>query len=437
VVEETPVGANQEKGKLGPWIAKALTGPLIFYRGLTWERVKAVASASMNNAAKLLWIALCIFIFVIVVQDLSKDLITVEPISVPKMLSEDGYTPEVASRRLRDALSTYAGKANTSMKSPSIAPRDELPNIVVPKIDLSLETVVSSIRSVLHYGSRRTISGEMIVRGKLIWLRLRVDGQEVFSSPDGFSLENPDELFVAAVPVVMEKIHPYLVASTLYDGDPVKGIEKADKIIAILPPSNVNVQWSYILKGHFLMRQKDYVRAESLFRTAIHLNEANSVAHFNLGNALRDQNKHEQAIAEYRRAIEIDPKDADAHVNLGSVLSQQLKLVEAIAEYRRAVEINPTEAVAHFNLGVILDYQGEFDEAIKEYREAIRINPKHSRAHNNLGFILRDRNNVDDAIAEFRLAIEADPNNHIADNNLKAALREKQEKGVEPKVADE
>lgn len=180
---EPSIEQKQEKTKAHLWISKALTRAASLYHGLTWDRLKAVASASVGQAAKLLWIALCILLFILVVRDLSTDLVAIEPISVPKAFSDNGYTPEVASRRLRDALSDYANKANTSMKNPSIAPRDELPNIVVPKIDLSLDTVVSAVHSVLHYGSRRTVSGEMIVRGKLAWLRLRVDGREVFSSP--------------------------------------------------------------------------------------------------------------------------------------------------------------------------------------------------------------------------------------------------------------
>jgi hypothetical protein len=44
----------------------------------------------------------------LIVQELQNDLIAIEPIAVPKALSEIGYTPEVAGYRLRDALNTYA-----------------------------------------------------------------------------------------------------------------------------------------------------------------------------------------------------------------------------------------------------------------------------------------------------------------------------------------
>ena len=45
----------------------------------------------------------------LIVQELQNDLVTIEPIAVPKALSDIGYTPEVAGYRLRDALNAYAG----------------------------------------------------------------------------------------------------------------------------------------------------------------------------------------------------------------------------------------------------------------------------------------------------------------------------------------
>jgi tetratricopeptide (TPR) repeat protein len=302
--------------------AKALSFFHAVYRKLSWENLQAAVNASASNAIKLVWIATSILVVGFVVRDLSTDLVTIEPISVPKLFSENGYTPEVASRRLRDAVNDYAAKAGTWMKSPSIAPRDELPNIIVPKIDLSLDTVVSSIRNLLHYGNRRSISGELVLRKNAVWLNLRVDGQRVYSSPSGFDSENPDELLAAAVPALVEQIRPYLVASTLYNDDPARGAQKADDIIARFLVSDVNVLWAHILKGQFLIEEKkDYLQAETVLRRAISLDKANPVAHNNLGLTLNFQGKHDEAMAEYQYAIKLDSKYALPHYNLGNILS--------------------------------------------------------------------------------------------------------------------
>lgn len=174
---QPPIELNRAKAKSSLWIAKALKRFRMLRQRLTWKNLQPAINSSASNPRKILWIGISILIVAYIIRDLSSNLVTIEPISVPKTFSESGFTPEVASRRLRDALSDYATKADTAMQVPSVAPRDELPSITVPKLDISLDTIVSSIQSVLHYGTRHSISGEIILRGKLAWLRLRIDGK--------------------------------------------------------------------------------------------------------------------------------------------------------------------------------------------------------------------------------------------------------------------
>jgi hypothetical protein len=65
-------------------------------------------TATFGNVIALSWIVIFIVIGVLVVEELARDVVTIEPISVPKTLAENGYTPEVASRRLHDAITHYA-----------------------------------------------------------------------------------------------------------------------------------------------------------------------------------------------------------------------------------------------------------------------------------------------------------------------------------------
>jgi hypothetical protein len=122
----------------------------------------------------------------------------------------------VASRRLCDALGSYAKQSGSNLKGPSVFPRAELPDIVVPKIGLSLDAIVSILRTLLHLGNRQTVSGEFVIRDNLAWLRVRVDGVEVYSSLSGVDVEQPDAALLSAAADVMEKIRPYLVASIIY-----------------------------------------------------------------------------------------------------------------------------------------------------------------------------------------------------------------------------
>jgi hypothetical protein len=177
-------------GQLESW---AVAQELLAWPRLTTNFHSAVGwiakSASVTNIVGLIWIVIWVVICALVAQDIARDVVTIEPISVPNTLSDGGYTPEVASNRMLDAVSNFVGSIKGSSRQIDdtsaqirITPRDELHDFQVPTIGLSLNTIVSSIRSVLHFGSGPRISGEIIIHDNLAWLRLRVDGQQVFTS---------------------------------------------------------------------------------------------------------------------------------------------------------------------------------------------------------------------------------------------------------------
>ena len=344
------------------------------------ENPKATASSFLSNAAKLLWVVLSVLFLLLIIQDLLRDLDVIEPVSVPKAYAEAGYTAEVVSHRLNDALNVYVKSAGSRMQVPSVSARDTLPKFVVPKIGLSLDTIVAAIRRIYPYGNHRTISGELTTQGKLTRLRLRIDGEEVYSSPAGLELENLDELLAGAAPSVMEKIRPYLVAAALYGSDPKRALEKAGYIIDSFPTSDINLEWAHVLKARWFIDQGDFSEAEKESRTAIHLNDKNAAAHNILGLALFNQKKPEQAVVEYDRAVGIDPKYAYPHNNMGNVLAQQRKFDDAIEQYRVAIRIDPNYVSPHINLGNVFGLQNKKEEAIAEYHRALRIDPDNKLA---------------------------------------------------------
>lgn len=387
-------------------------------RAMAW----IVRSASMTNIVGLIWIVIAAVICLLIVQDLARDVVTIEPISVPKTLSDNGYTPEVAGHRLNDALNAYARRAGSFAQDMHLAPRDTLPDFVVPKVDLSLNDLVSSIRSALHYRSGQSISGEIIFRDNLAWLRLRVDGREVYRSSSGSA--NPDDLLTAAAPAVFEGMRPYVAALMLFHDHPEQAVEKAEEIIARvnaedenirLAESDANVQWSYILKGIYLYQhQKDFVAAEKVLHKAISLNWNNTAAHNDLGNALLGQDRIDEALVQYRRANSINPDSALTHNNLGNALAKKalgrmpdgVTLGDAIREFNRSLELNRKYPLAHNNLGRAYFHQDRLDDAEREYRRAVELDPKYLSAHWNLAATLQKKRDFDGALVEYHAAID-------------------------------
>lgn len=413
----TPLGALAVRQRLRDWLAQATNAVRSGYG-------RTAGYLTLGNFVSLSWISIWVVICLLIFQDLSRDFVMIEPIATPRAFADDGYTPEVASYRLRDALNAYADNSGTTLQLRAVESRAELPDFVVPQIGISFNSVVASIRSALSYGRHPGITGEFVLREKLL-LRVRIDGREVFSGSG--DADDPDELLARAAPAVMEKIWPYSVIATLYKTDPKRAIAKADSIIAHSRPSEAAVQWAYMLKGFDLTLHRNFAEAEAALRTAVRLNWSNASAHAALGNALREQGRFDEAIAQYRRAIAIDRNFARAHSELGQALRKQSKPDDAIAEYREAIRVDPNYALSHVFLAQLLFRRGEFDDAMAEYKTGIeyaRVAPELTFAHSALADDLAIMpagdigDNREDAVTHYRIALRNDPNNVAAYNNM-------------------
>jgi tetratricopeptide (TPR) repeat protein len=297
-----------------------------------WKELAAVVLSVVSVCAVAI-------ILVLLWQVLTKTTIAIAPISVPKILAESGYTADVVAQRLQDALNNVVKDARTSKQVPVVALQADLPSIVVPTIGLSLETVAADIRTFFHIPGRWNISGEFTIAQKQLWLRLRMNGRDFFTSPNGVGLERPDELLAPAAEKVFELADPYIAAASLADRDPGKCLEVAKGIIASRPEMDPSVPWAHVLVSYVLIAQHKTEEAIAEYRKAIELDPRDAAPHSNLGIALGDQGKTEEAIAEYRKAIELDPRDADPHKNLAIILRAQGKTKEADAEDQKAKEL--------------------------------------------------------------------------------------------------
>jgi tetratricopeptide (TPR) repeat protein len=369
-----------------------------------------------------------------IAQELKSEVVTIEPIEVPKTLSDSGYTPGVAGHRLRDALNAYAGAPapgddrtalNSNLDSVahdddslnsnldlSISAGRELPDIVVPQIGLSLRAIASSIRSGLGI-TGHAISGELTRQDSKYALRLRIDGRQVFNS--GYEAENPDDLMTRAAPAVMEIIRPAAHAMARYRDQKDEALLKANEIIAHYDKSDINVQWAYLLKGKHALRRDNYREAEEMFSKAVSSNANSEQPHIQLGVSLLRGSRPEDAIKQFERVLAINPKSAIAHNNIGVALATQAnrnkpdldaaKLKQAIAKYEQAIAIEPGYALPYNNLGLALSHLDLVEEAIGRYRSAINIAPQYMFARWNLAYALQRQRNFNAAANEYRAAI--------------------------------
>lgn len=108
-----------------------------------------------------------------------------------------------------------------------------------------------------------------------------------------------------------------------------------------------------IKKGNDAYKKGDYTNAINNYNKAIEQDRKNTVALFNLGNALQKANKAEESLKQYDAAAETTA-DADikskACYNKGLSLLQQKKLVEAIDAFKESLRLKPNDEEARENL---------------------------------------------------------------------------------------
>jgi tetratricopeptide (TPR) repeat protein len=148
---------------------------------------------------------------------------------------------------------------------------------------------------------------------------------------------------------------------------------------------------------------------EALWTRALACTSDNYVAHFTLGNVLRQQGRMAEAAAHYQNAVQIRPGYPQAQINLGEALLLKGEVDHAITHFQIALQINPGFAEAHFNLAVALSQKGRWDDAIAQYQMALQINPDNAVAHCNLGAIFGQQGRTDEAIRQFQKALEIQP----------------------------
>src|SRR5208282_3807968 len=128
---------------------------------------KALASFTLALSAMIV----VIVVATLLIQELTERTVAIEPIFVPKELADKGYAPDVAARRLRDAVNRFVARALASMKGPEIALRGDVPDIVVPTVGISIDSIATAMRGFLHSNRHRSISGEFTIADGQLWLR--------------------------------------------------------------------------------------------------------------------------------------------------------------------------------------------------------------------------------------------------------------------------
>ncbi len=106
-----------------------------------------------------------------------------------------------------------------------------------------------------------------------------------------------------------------------------------------------------------------------------------------LGNRLYKQQQFEKAAAEYQKAAELNNKNTKAQYNMGNAFFRSNKLDQAEKAFDAAAQNaleDSMKSSAFYNKGVSLSQQKKLQESIGAYKNSLRINPEDEEARENL-----------------------------------------------------
>ena len=132
-----------------------------------------------------------------------------------------------------------------------------------------------------------------------------------------------------------------------------------------------------IKKGNVAYAKRDYETAITQYKKATDKDPSNSVAQYNMGNALYRNNKTDEAVSAYDQAATGSPDAVDrsrAFYNKGVVLQNNKKLPECIDAYKYALKLNPQDEDARQNLQKALQQQKQQQQ--KEQKDKKQQKPK-------------------------------------------------------------
>lgn len=168
-----------------------------------------------------------------------------------------------------------------------------------------------------------------------------------------------------------------------------------------------------IEKGNIARDERNYTKAESIYRQALNIKPRDSRAIYGLGNLFSDQQRWEEAEKAYRQAIQLEPDSPEAHIALSFVLTQPIavdnlsdRYVEAEKLARKAIQLDSSNAVAYDQLGVALELRGVIKKETQDaYQKAIQLEPEFALAYAHLGRLLRRNGLANESSAAYRDAV--------------------------------
>ncbi|HEY2116883.1 MAG TPA: tetratricopeptide repeat protein [Candidatus Angelobacter sp.] len=176
-------------------------------------------------------------------------------------------------------------------------------------------------------------------------------------------------------------------------------IEQYEAMVRIEPKNADN----HLLLGRLYFLNKDAVKAETEFKTAVSLDPNSEEAITNLAYLYNDEGANNKA-AELLKSVPDGQRSAKIYAALGSTYEQQKDYKNAIAAFRQALSMDKENLDAMRGLAQNLANDNQIDAALDEYRTIQDADPQDATAALRVAEIYRRQGKFDLAMENLKKA---------------------------------
>lgn len=381
-----------------------------------WDAASATWSFGQRlllGTLPLVFGALAVFM---VLREAARQPIEIAELSVPSSLSDSGLTGTVAARRLLDAINATSRAVRTeTMHRPSAELEGSEPDLNIPAAGLSLRGLAALVRNLLGWPERK-LSGEIIVTGDRMRLRMRLAGHGVIADVEGPTADGADTLLLRAAPEVWRVVAPRLYAWHIAESD-AEEEEIRDRLLLMrrrVEDSDAAATIDFLF-ARSLVRSGHAARALELLDLVMEEGPPRASAHYGRALALRAMGDREGALAAQARGLALDPLSPWAHLSSAVLLRELGRYNDALAAAREAQRLDNDDRDGLIEEARILRFMGRLAEAASVARRAVALDPTYAPAHAGMGHTLLRQNEDAAALTAFETALRLAP--HLADGH--------------------
>jgi len=354
-----------------------------------------------------------LFLAILLIDELRRDVVEMTPISVPARLVEAGLTPEVVALRLIDGVARVESLVRGEPQRRTGAEiSGSQPDFTVPIAGISLRSVARLLRNLLGIQETR-ISGEVTVDGDALRIRLRLSGEGVIADEQAADVH---ALIDQAAPFIVKATQSTLYAWWLVETAPSEAVVLGSLRNLLDTPGNTALEYRTLrlLLSRVLNRAGRAAESLEVIDALLADHPGYPSAVYGRARALRELGRLEEAMVEVRRAQRLLPSAPFIHIGIAQILRDRGENQAALAELAPALPPGRADSQAPTEAALTLLALGRDAEALTHAQRAVAQDAKNPSAITALGVALLRAGRAEEGLAQFDRALAEAPLWHEA-----------------------